>query len=150
MTHSVAGRTAHRWYRRVRLIGWSEDRGEVTSTVLVMPVLLVMIMTVIQTGLVWHAQNITEAAANDALRAAQVESGTVSDGKAAAHQLIAQTGSDLLTDVQVQVTRGPDTVTTEVTAEVVRAIPVPGRSFTVSARAAGPVERFRSSTGGSS
>ena len=115
------------------------ERG-LTSTELavVIPVLIALILVPFQVALWWHARQVADAAANEAVDAAQVATATQQDGEAAAAWFLDAAGN--LTDPQVTVTRTPDTVTVTVTGRAPRLIP--GRDWAVTAVASGPIERF--------
>ena len=54
-----------------------DERGDATiEAVLVVPVLLLMIMTVIQFGLWYHASHTLKAAAQEGVRASRIDGGT--------------------------------------------------------------------------
>lgn len=122
------------------------DAGEVTSTVFVMPVVLTLILVVVQVALAWHAKTMVDAAASDAVLATQVEGGTEQDGRDAAAALLGGSTDQLLSEVDVEVTRSADVATVRVRARVANVIPfIP---VIVHATAAGPTERFRSEAEG--
>ena len=80
------------------------------------------------------------AAAQDGLRAAQIEGGTAADGRAAADQTLSLAPG--LRDLAVTVDASDDTITVRVTAKVDTLL---AELFTnVSATAIGPRERFYS------
>jgi len=85
-----------------------------------------------------HANNVANAAAQDGLKAAQLDGATAGNGKVAAENTLALFGG--IEAAKVTVTRTDDTVTVQIEGEV--AVPLNGvfNSFDVSAT--GPVERF--------
>jgi Flp pilus assembly protein TadG len=117
-------------------------RGEtgLTSTELavVMPVLIALVLVPFQVGLWWHAHQIADAAAREALDAAQVATATEADGERAAQWFLDAAGN--ITEPEVTVTRTTETVTVEVTGRAPRLLP--GFDWQVTARAVGPLERF--------
>ena len=119
-----------------------EERGaSVLGLMIIVPVVLLAIFAAVQAALVFHAQSIVEAAAQDGLRAAQAYNGSQADGQRVASQLLAQAGGDgLITGSSVSVERGSEVVRVEVRGQVVTL--VPGWSRSVSGIAEGPVERF--------
>lgn len=118
------------------------ERGDATvEAVLAVPVLLLLIMTVIQFGLFYHAAHTAEAAAQEGVRAARVEDGTAADGRDRAERFMHDAAPTLVNDVRVDAARDNEVARVEVTGSV-RAI-VPGLHLSVHAKAESPVERFR-------
>lgn len=116
-----------------------DDRG-LTSTQLavLMPALIFWIMLTVQYGLWFHARQVAGAATAEAVDAAQVPSGTADGGEQAARSFLAQSGN--LNDLQVVVDRTAELVSVEITGRAPQL--VPGISWSVTARAESPVERF--------
>ena len=119
------------------------ERGEVTTAVVLIPVVLVMVMVVIQMALVFHARSVITAAATDAARAAQAEGGTEGDGQAVARQLLAGSES-LVSGTTIDVDRSSGRVAVTIDAHVVSLIP--GWTLSISAHSEGPIEEFRTGT----
>jgi Flp pilus assembly protein TadG len=116
-----------------------DERGMTTIQVAILfPVVLFWIMLIVQYGLWWHAKQVANAAAAEAVDAAQVSSGTTRDGEDAAASYLAQSGN--LDDITITVSREPTTVTVEVHGDAPRL--VPGIEWSVTARSSAPVERF--------
>lgn len=115
------------------------ERG-LTSTELavVMPVLIALVLVPFQVALWWHAHQIADAAATEAVDAAQVATATEADGLRAAQWFLDAAGN--LTDPEVTVTRTAEVVTVEVTGRAPRLLP--GFDWEVTATASGPIERF--------
>lgn len=126
--------------RRVRERLRGED-GDVTTTVLLFPLVLLLVTVVIQFALAYHAKSVATAAAQDAARIAQAETGTEEGGSATATRLLSAYAGGLLDNVTVDVSRTTNRVTARVSGEV--ASIVPGMNFRVSGTSSGPVERFR-------
>ena len=116
------------------------EEGGLTSTELavIMPVVIMLILVPFQVALWWHADQIADAAAREAVDAAQVVTATEEDGIRAAEWFLDAAGN--ITEAQVTVTRTTETVSVEVTGRAPRL--VPGFDWQVTARAAGPIERF--------
>lgn len=116
-----------------------DDRG-LTSTQLavVMPALIFWMMLIVQYGLWFHARQVAGAAAAEATDAAQTPAGTAEDGRAAAQSFLDQSGN--LDSLVIHVDRSAETVTVEITGTAPQL--VPGITWTVTARAESPVERF--------
>ncbi len=102
------------------------------------PAVLTIILLAFQFGLYLHAAQIAEAAAQEAVEAAQGERATASDGATAAQRLLAQLGALRAPEVDVQ--RTATAVTARVTGRAQQL--VPGVPLGVASTAEGPVERF--------
>ena len=115
------------------------ERGMTTIQVAILfPVVLLWLMLIVQYGLWWHAKQVANAAAAEAVDAAQVSDGTAADGEAAASSYLDQSGN--LENVTVAVDRQPTLVIAEVHGDAPQL--VPGFSWSVTARSEAPVERF--------
>ena len=110
------------------------------AAVLLMPAVVLVIMTVTQAVIYYHASQLATAAAQEGVRAAQVPDATEADGQAHAQDFLAQAGPSLVLGPTVDVTRSTDTARVEVRATAARL--VPGLSLDLHAVASGPVERF--------
>ncbi len=123
-------------------MGPDARRGEqgLTSTELavLMPVLIALVLVPFQIALWWHATHIADAAAREAVDAAQVATATEEDGRHAAEWFLDAAGN--ITEAQVTVTRTAESVTVDVTGRAPRLIP--GMDWTVTGHAVGSVERF--------
>ena len=118
---------------------WRGERGMTTIQVAILfPVVLFWIMLIVQYGLWWHAKQVANAAAAEAVDAAQVSSGSARDGEDAAASYLAQSGN--LDDITITVSREPTTVTVELHGDAPQL--VPGFEWSVTARSTAPVERF--------
>ena len=115
-----------------------EDGSSTTELVLLMPVVLFMVMLIVQTGLYFHARQVVEAAAQEALEAAQGESSTADIGTQAGDTFLAEAGG--VRDAMVTVNR----TGTQVSVSIVAAAPnvLPLAVWQVSASVSGEVERF--------
>lgn len=103
---------------------------------------MLLILMIVQFATWEHASAVAQDAAAQALSAARVQGGTAAAGQQAAAQVLAQVGGGALTGARVIVTRTGTTVTVQISAAAEEVLPFPGLSFTVTATAAGPVERF--------
>lgn len=116
-----------------------DERGMTTIQVAILfPAVLFWIMLIVQYGLWWHAKQVANAAAAEAVDAAQVANGTARDGEDTAASYLSQSGN--LSNVTITVTREPTMVTAEVHGDAPRL--VPGFEWSVTARSVAPVERF--------
>lgn len=102
------------------------------------PLLLWWLMLIVQYGLWWHAKQVADGAAAEAVDVAQVPDGTAADGEAAARDYLAEAGN--LRHIEVAVERGTDVVTAHVQGDAPRL--VPGWNWGVTARSQAAVERF--------
>lgn len=109
-----------------------------SQVAIVFPALLFFIMLIVQYGLWYHAKQVADTAAAEALDAAQTPTGSAEDGERVAQDFLASSGN--LDDITVTVTRETDTVTVQITGEAPQL--VPGFAWQVRSTAAAPVERF--------
>lgn len=108
------------------------------TVLLVFPLAALSILLCAHAALVFHGRSVVAGAAQDGLRAAQIENGTEQDGEAAAERIL-----DLapgLDNRSVRVTADDETVTVIVTADVDSV--VPGLFTEARSVATGPRERF--------
>ncbi len=119
-----------------------DERGaaSLAQVVITAPALLFLLMLVVQFGLMFHARNIAEQAAQEGAAAARTFDGTEGQGHAKATQLLASIGTGTLKDRNVTVSRTADTATVTVTGTVISV--VPGFTLHVSESASGPVEKY--------
>lgn len=116
-----------------------DDRGlTATQLAVLMPALIFWIMLTVQYGLWFHARQVAGAAAAEAVDAAQIPEGTADGGAQAARSFLSQSGN--LDDIRVAVDRSAETVSVEITGRAPQL--VPGISWSVTARAESPLERF--------
>jgi Flp pilus assembly protein TadG len=119
---------------------WPEQGASVVEWVLLTPVLLLLIFTIIQFALVWHAEQVAQAAASQALSAARIQGGTQAAGQREAQRILDQLAGGTLPTRQITVTRTVTTATVRVTGTAQSILPF----FTlhIHAEAAGPTERL--------
>ena len=116
------------------------ERGEVTTTVLLVPIAMFLILVVVQAALVFHAQAIVDAAAQDGALAGQGEAGAEAVARTAAQSVIGTYAGNLLSDVDLSVHSSPSRFLVTVQATVKSLIP--GYAPTISSTAVGPRETF--------
>ena len=116
-----------------------ESGSAATELVVIMPAVMLLIMLVIQFALYYHGANVATAAAQDAVRAARVEAGSVGAGRNRADALLARSGSGTLQGAQVSVSRDGRRVHVEVAGEVASVIP--GVHLHITRNADGPIEQ---------
>lgn len=102
------------------------------------PIVLLWLMLIVQYGLWWHGKQVANAAAFEAVAAAQLPNGSGQAGDAAAHRFVGRSGN--LTNVTITVDRSPVMVVAEVHGDAPRLIP--WFKWRVTARSEAPVERF--------
>ena len=121
----------------------TRDQAGATSlaqTVIVAPVLLFALMLIVQFGLMFHAQNVAEQAAQDGAAAARRFDGSEAAARARAARYMAAAVSDTLTHQSILARRDATTASVTITGTVVSL--VPGLHLRVRASASGPVERY--------
>jgi Flp pilus assembly protein TadG len=127
---------------RVRRVCSENERGFSTlEAVVVIPAVVIMTMLVIQYVMLWHARNVAEAAAQNALRIARGYQSTAVAGQTSATQYLRDVAGNLLhchNCVHVERTATAVTVTIHATVSSV----VPFGSYTVTESASGPVEKY--------
>ncbi|MGH9014011.1 MAG: TadE/TadG family type IV pilus assembly protein [Acidimicrobiia bacterium] len=116
-----------------------DQGGASVELVLVTPLVMLLIAVAIQFALYYHASNIATAAAQDGVRAAQVEHGSGADGAARA-RVVADRAGSVLEGVSIDASRGERRVRVEVSGSVVSF--VPGLHLTLTRSAEGSVEQF--------
>ena len=117
------------------------DRGEVTATVAMLPVILVALLFVVQFGLTYYARQVLAGAAQDGAAAAARLDASAAEGQALTETLIGEAGSALLDSYDVKVDSDGEVVTVSATGEVVSILPFFG-SLTVDASASASIEDF--------
>jgi Flp pilus assembly protein TadG len=114
--------------------------ASLVQTVLVAPVLLFALMLIVQFGLMFHARNVAENAAQEGAAAARHFRGTEADGHARALKYLDVLGPKTLAGRKVTVNRTLQEATVTVSGTVISV--VPGMHLQVTESAAGPVERY--------
>ncbi|WP_036492179.1 TadE family protein [Nocardioides sp. CF8] len=122
--------------------GDHDERGAMSlaQVVITAPALLFLLMLIVQFGLMFHARNIAEQAAQEGAAVARRFDGTQVQGREKALQLLTAVGEGTLKNRDVTANRTADTATVTVTGTVVSV--VPGFSLSVSESASGPVEKY--------
>ncbi len=119
----------------------SGERGAASVELAVtFPVVLLLVMTLIQTALWFYARSVALGAAQEGAREGRVQPASTARAQTAAEGFLDQTAADLLTARDVTVTGSAASVTVTVTGTSLSL--VPGLSgWSVSQTAVGPVER---------
>ena len=112
------------------------------AMVLVLPAVVFLVSTVAQFVVYYHASHLATAAAQEAVRAAQLADGSEADARAQARDFIAQAGARLVLEPQVVVTR--DAVARVARVEVRAHAPqlLPFLPTAIEVQAGGPLESF--------
>jgi len=109
--------------------------------VILLPALFAVMFLGMQAALFYHARSVAIAAAQEGARAASAESGTQSDGVAAADAFVSDAGGDdVLSSVGVTADRTATTVTVTVTGHSLSVIP--GWTPRIEQSASLPTERI--------
>lgn len=119
-----------------------DERGatSVIQLVLIAPALLMMMMAIVQFGLLAHARNVAEQAAQEGAASARRFDGTEASAKTDALKYLTLLGSQTLKDRDVVVNRGAQNATVTITGKVLTL--VPGLDLHVQESSTGPVERY--------
>lgn len=119
-----------------------DERGaaSLAQVTITAPVLLLLLMLIVQFGLMFHARNIAEQAAQEGAAAARTYDGSAAVGKRDARALLAEVGTGTLQHQQVKVSRDAERASATVSGVVVSVVPF--IDLQVSESATGPVERF--------
>src|SRR5829696_452597 len=129
--------------RLVRRAAARRDQRGSTSVqmVILMPVLFFVMFLGLQAALFYHARTVAIAAAQEGARAAGAETGTASDGIAAATSFVAAAGGpDVLQNASVSGSRSATEANVTVRGAALSVIP--GWSLNVEQSATVPVERI--------
>lgn len=117
------------------------DRGAGTlELVVVFPVVLLLIFTIIQAALFYHAKNVALAAAQEGVRAATAFQASGSAGSTRARGFLGTAGAGALKSPRVRQERRNRQVTVTVSGSAPSI--VPGVDLAVRQTATGPQERF--------
>jgi Flp pilus assembly protein TadG len=119
-----------------------DERGSASiQLVILLPALFAVMFLGMQAALFYHARSVAIAAAQEGARAASAESGTQSDGVAAAEAFVSDAGGDdVLSGVSVTADRTATTVTVTVTGNSLSVIP--GWTPRIEQSASLPTERI--------
>jgi hypothetical protein len=118
------------------------EQGTITlEAIVIYPLVLLIAWIGIQLALVFLANRIALASAEEGARAARTRAGTITAGEERAHRYLDVLGTGLLTRSTVQVERTADTVTVQVSGQAQRIVPAFPVHITQSVHS--PTERFR-------
>jgi Flp pilus assembly protein TadG len=126
--------------RHPRDVVHSDEGYSIVEAAITLPVIFLLTMFIVQWAIVWHARNIAQATAQEALRTAQSYQSTASAGQSDGNNYVAQVAPHVLGANCVSVTRSPTTVTVRVHCEVISLVPF--GHFSVDETISGPVETY--------
>ena len=107
----------------------------------IFPVTIFIVFGIVQFGIWYHANDIAQAAAQQAVRSASAYGATQTDGSTEAGKVLNENAHGLIIHTQITCSRGAQTATVTVTGEAIQVIPfIP---LPVKAIATAPVEAFR-------
>jgi Flp pilus assembly protein TadG len=107
----------------------------------IFPVTVFIVFGIVQFGIWYHANDIAQAAAQQAVRSASAYGATQADGSTEAGKVLNENAHGLIIHTQITCNRGAQTATVTVTGEAIQVIPfIP---LHVKATATAPVEAFR-------
>lgn len=118
---------------------WGSDRGDVVSSVLLLPAVFLSVLLVFHVGLVMYGRNVARAAAQDALRATQLETATEGNGRQAAERTF-ELANEHIDSIAISVTKTDIEVVVNVKGEI--NTPLDGFFNDFDITVAGPTERF--------
>ena len=130
---------------RLRRPAVRDGGSSAIELVLVTPVLIALVFAVVQAALLWNAQHVAVAAAQQGARLARTAGGVDAAAvRTATVGYVHSLGASLVDAPAVTVTRSGGWVTVTVTAHAVSLLP--GATLTVHGTSRGPVERFTASS----
>ena len=115
-----------------------EERGDVASSMILLLVVMFTFLAAVHVGLIFHARNVAQAAAQDALRAAALEGALAGNGVQAAERTLDL--FDGITAAQVDVDKSDEEVIVRVTGQVETPLGGPFTHFEISLN--GPTEQY--------
>lgn len=125
---------------------WAGSGDRASADVLfVLPIVFVMVLGVVQTGMWAHAQHRAQTIAAQALSTARAHDGSAEAARGRAEQAREQLGGDLLHQVRVEVDRDATRARVQVRAQTFSLLS--GWSLPVHAQVSGPVEHLTAEPG---
>ncbi|WP_026402564.1 MULTISPECIES: TadE/TadG family type IV pilus assembly protein [Actinomadura] len=134
--------------RFVRRLGANDSGASSMELALLTPVLILVLLTVVQFAMVFHARHVALAAAQSGARVARTAppgGGWQGAAVARAERDVREVGPNLLGGLSVTAGEANDERWVEVRGEAVAVIPF--MTFSVSQRSQGPIECFRPDIG---
>ena len=125
------------------LVRWRADTGsESVGLAVLFPVALVLVLSIVQGGLWWHAHAIAAQAAQTGVDAGRPVSATSGTAEQAARAFTDRAGHGVLTTPEVDATGTGESVRVTVSGATTRLLPIPGLEIRVIATAQAAKERF--------
>ncbi|KAA9159433.1 pilus assembly protein TadE [Amycolatopsis acidicola] len=125
---------------------WKRLRGdsgaETVGLAVLFPVVLVLILSMVQGGLWWHAHAVAAQAAQAGVDAGRPVGATSDTASEAARSFAARAGRGVLAAPEAHATATADTVQVTVSGTAVSLLPFPGLEIRVDANAQATKERF--------
>ena len=117
------------------------ERGSASlELAVVFPVVLLLVFTIVQAGIYFHARTLAITAAQEGLRAASTVTGAADEGQDQAASFLTRAADGWITNPTINAQRTPTTATVTVTGRAISLLPgVPG--LPIHQEATGPVER---------
>lgn len=106
------------------------------------PLALLLVLTIVQAGVLWHARNVLSEAAQTGVNVGRVAGGTSADAEAAALSFLNRAGDDAVSAPSVSASRAAEIITVTASGTAHRLLPVPGIEFRLRIGASAPVEYF--------
>lgn len=136
---TVAGHQRGRW-RRLRRRLASDERGSTTvEFVICLAGMVMLLLLVVQAAVAFHGRAVAHTAARHGLDHVRTLDGSTAAGVSAATSFLAQAGGGLR-DSNVTASRGAETSSVTVSANVVSVLP--GARFTINVTVDAPTERI--------
>ncbi|MFD2422688.1 TadE/TadG family type IV pilus assembly protein [Amycolatopsis pigmentata] len=119
-----------------------DSGSESVGLAVLFPVVLVLVLSIVQGGLWWHAHTVAAQAAQAGVDAGRPVGATSSTAEHAARSFTERAGRGVLTTAEVRATVTGQTVQVTVSGTTTRLLPIPGLDIRVDATAQAAKERF--------
>ncbi|PXY25421.1 TadE/TadG family type IV pilus assembly protein [Prauserella muralis] len=123
--------------RRLRDTG-----SETVGLAILFPLALLLILTIVQAGLLWHARNVLSGAAQSGVDTGRVLGAGTADAQDAALSFARRAGAGVVDDPAAAAVVSAETVQVSVSGTAQKVLPIPGVQFRFSMRATAAKERF--------
>ncbi|MFD8494885.1 TadE/TadG family type IV pilus assembly protein [Amycolatopsis sp. NPDC059657] len=121
----------------------TDDSGsETVAAAILFALALLLVLSIVQAGLWWHARDLVSTAAQEGADAARTLTGTTTHGQDTAASFLRRAGDGMLSDPAVHATGDTTRVQVSVSAAVLQVLPIPGLDLRVSATAHAAKERW--------